>query len=86
MNSDRERSIAELCEASYQAGLSIAETIKAIRDRFGLSLGESKLAVAAHPRWVRTAQAAVPMQEEAIRIVTEGDQGAGVDPAIVPPR
>ncbi|ANH68025.1 hypothetical protein [Mitsuaria sp. 7] len=54
----------------HAQGLSIVETIKAVRLKFSIGLREAKEVVAARPCWNEIARASEPLQREAIRIVS----------------
>ena len=47
-----------------QEGLSIIDSIKVVRDVYGLSLGQSKIVVTSHPCWVEFVQASEPLHDE----------------------
>ena len=55
-----------VAEMKYR-GLTILDTIKAVRELYSISLGDAKQIVSSHPKWVETASAAVPFQDELIQ-------------------
>lgn len=62
------KSKAELIGEMKDRGLSIIEAIKAVREVFGVGLGEAKQLVANHPAYVEIARAADPLHEELIQV------------------
>jgi ribosomal protein L7/L12 len=48
----------------HQEGATIMESLKVLMQVFGLSLGDAKQVVSAHPVWKDTVAAAAPLHEE----------------------
>jgi ribosomal protein L7/L12 len=52
-------------------GASMVQAIKAIRQVFGLSLGQSKVTVARHPSWALVHRTAQPIHDALERLAAE---------------
>ena len=55
----------------HSQNLSILDSIKTVRAVREIPLGEAKEIVSSHPAWREAVLAAIPLQEEAIAVVTE---------------
>lgn len=63
--------LAAYIDACRRRGLTITETIKAVRAEFGIGLGQAKRLVAAHPAYRDIHEAALPLHDEIIRVLDE---------------
>lgn len=61
--------ISAFVTKSHSDGLTIVETIKAVRELFSIGLGEAKDVVVAQPCWRLTVESSMPLHEEAIQEV-----------------
>ena len=66
----REAGFAEL----KRRGLSITETIKAVREVGQISLGQAKELVTSSPVWRQTAERAKPLHDDALAALASLDQ------------
>lgn len=55
---------------AHSDGMTIIETIKAVRERFSIGLGEAKEIVGSQPCWKLIVESSASLHEEAIREVT----------------
>lgn len=70
MDDNLKRTIFDAIQEEHRSGATIMRTIKLIHGRFDLSLAEAKVAVSSHPCWALTVNAAKPLHDTAIDIVT----------------
>ena len=76
------KSRSEILAAMKAHGFTIAEAIKGSMQLFGIGLGDAKSLVTSDPSWIPTAQAAVPFQDELVRLV-QSDQELSPAPSVV---
>ncbi len=63
------KSSEEIIESLHASGLTIAESMKIIRELYKISLGEAKMMVARHPVWKDVIDAHTPFHDDLIRII-----------------
>jgi len=63
--------VGEVIQFLHESEISIIESIKMIREGFGLSLRESKELVASHPRWKTVVEANQELHDELIKFINE---------------
>jgi ribosomal protein L7/L12 len=56
-------------------GLSIIESIKAVRTLYGVGLGDAKQIVTAHPVWAEVVRNTQPLHEKMIKVMMDAHDG-----------
>ncbi|MFP2895964.1 hypothetical protein [Corallococcus sp. 4LFB] len=57
-------SVEDTVVALHASGLTLIQSIKALVELFGMSLGDAKARAASHPVWTNVAKAAEPLHDE----------------------
>lgn len=60
--------------AFRSAGLTLTQSMKALMEVFGISLGEAKAVAASHPVWAEVAKAAEPLHDGLETVARKGDK------------
>ena len=63
--------VDEAIQFLYESEISIIESIKMIKEGFGLSLKESKELVTSHPRWKTVVESSHELHDELIKLINE---------------
>ncbi len=66
-------SVEEVIQGLHDEGLTIIQSIKAVRTLYTIGLGEAKVIVAAHPVWTLLVRANEPFQEELVKFFSKDE-------------
>ena len=67
-------SLEDTVKTLRESGLSITESMKALMELFGMSLGEAKRVTAEHPAWADVFKAVEPLHDELEAIMKMKDE------------
>ena len=71
------RTQSELIASMKRHGLTIIDAIKAMRELFGVSLGDAKEVVSSHPAYNDSAVASGPLHNEILQVFEAGAKNSG---------